>query len=528
MTSFLTSAPRRLMVSALALSLFAGASHAETLRWARVADALTLDPHSQNEGPTSTLLHHVYETLVRRDTDGSLKPRLATEWSIHSDDPTVWVLKLREGVTFHDGSAFTAEDVVFSMERVRHESSGFRALHSAVTGATAIDDYTVHIQMSGPSPLYVQNLTNFFIMDSGWAAANDVLVPQNFAAGEENFAVRNANGTGPYRLVSRDPEVRTVLAQFDGHWDAAPQVTEIIYTPIAEAATRVAALLSGEVDVVQDVPVQDIARLEQTAGITVATGPENRNIFFSYDQTSPKLASANVDDNPFSHADIREAMALALDRDAIQQVVMRGQSQPSAAPLPPFVNGWREDLNAYSAPDYDRATTLVRGIYPNGFSVDLHCPNDRYLNDEAICQAYVGMLGRIGINANLVSQTRSLHFPLIERWETDFYLLGWGVPTFDSAYVFDFLVHARQDGYGSFNGARYSNAEVDAMIESLATMTDLEARDATIAQIWDKVMEDRVFVNVHNQLLAYAMRDGINLPVHPENQPFMGDVTFGN
>ena len=526
MTSFLTTAPRRLMVSALALALAAGASHAETLRWARVADALTLDPHSQNEGPTSTLLHHMYETLVRRDTDGSLKPRLAAEWSIHADDPTIWVLKLRECVTFHDGSAFTAEDVVFSMDRVRHESSGFRALHSAVTGATAVDDYTVHIQMAGPSPLYVQNLTNFFIMDSGWAAANAVEVPQNFAAGEENFAVRNANGTGPYRLVSRDPEVRTVLAHFDGHWDADPQVTEIIYTPIAEAATRVAALLSGEVDVVQDVPVQDIARLEQTAGITVATGPENRNIFFSYDQTSPKLISANVEDNPFSHPEIREAMSLALDRDAIQQVVMRGQSQHSAAPLPPFVNGWRADLNAYGAPDFYRANTLVRGIYPDGFSVDLHCPNDRYLNDEAICQAFVGMLGRIGISANLISQTRSQHFPLIERWDTDFYLLGWGVPTFDSAYVFNFLVHGREEGYGSYNGARYDNPEVNAMIESLATMTDLDARDATIAQIWDKVMEDRVFLNVHNQLLAYAVRDGINLPVHPENQPSMADVTF--
>ena len=397
-----------------------------------------------------------------------------------------------------------------------------------MTGATAIDDYTVHIKMAGPSPLYVQNLTNFFIMDSGWAAANDVLVPQNFAAGEENFAVRNTNGTGSYKLVSRDPEVRTVLAAFDGHWAQTPPVTEIIYTPIAEAATRVAALLSGEVDVVQDVPVQDIARLQQTDGITVATGPENRNIFFSYDQVSPKLASANVEDNPFSHPEIREAMALALDRDAIQQVVMRGQSQPSAAPLPPFVNGWREDLNAYGAPDYDRANALVRGIYPDGFSVDLHCPNDRYLNDEAICQAFVGMLGRIGITANLISQSRSLHFPLIERWETDFYLLGWGVPTFDSAYVFNFLVHTREEGYGSFNGARYANAELDAQIESLATMTDLEARNALIAQIWDKVMEDRVFLNVHNQLLAYAVRDGINLPVHPENQPSMADVTFNN
>jgi peptide/nickel transport system substrate-binding protein len=514
--------------AALALTLSTVAADAETLRWARVADALTLDPHSQNEGPTSTVLHHIYETLVRRDTDGSLQPRLATEWFIHPDDPTVWVFKLREGVTFHDGSPFTAEDVVFSFERVRHASSGFRALHAAVTGATAVDDFTVHVQMAGPAPLYVQNLTNFFIMDSGWAEANDVTVPQNFAAGEENFAVRNTNGTGPYQLVERDPEVRTVMRAFDGHWDETPAVTEVIYTPIAEAATRVAALLSGEVDIVQDVPVQDIARLEQTSGISVVTGPENRNIFFSYDMTSERLATANVDDNPFAHAEIREAMALAIDREAIRQVVMRGQSQPSAAPLPPFVNGWREDMHTFDAPDIARASALVSGIYPNGFSVDLHCPNDRYLNDEAICQALVGMLGRIGMNVNLVSQTRSLHFPLIERWETDFYLLGWGVPTFDSQYVFDFLVHSRRDGYGSFNGTRYDNPELDAKIQALATMTDLEARDALIAEIWDEVMEDRIFLNVHNQLLAYAMRDGITLPVHPENQPSMTEVTFGN
>jgi peptide/nickel transport system substrate-binding protein len=275
------------------------------------------------------------------------------------------------------------------------------------------------------------------------------------------------------------------------------------------------------------VPVQDIARLEQTDGIKIATGPENRNIFFSYDMTSEKLASSDAADNPFAKPEVREAMAMAIDREAIRQVVMRGESQPSAAPLPPFVNGWTEEMHAFPAPDVERAAQMVAEAgYPDGFSVDLNCPNDRYLNDEAICQALVGMLSRININANLVAQTRSLHFPLIENWETDFYMLGWGVPTFDSQYVFDFLVHSRGGSYGSFNGARYSNPELDAKIESLATMTDLEARNAVIAEIWDKVMEDRVFLNVHNQVLAYAMRDDINLDVHPENQPRMTTVTF--
>ena len=505
------------------------AAQSETLRWARVGDALTLDPHSQNEGPTHTLNHHIYETLVGRATDGTLTPRLATEWEISEEDDTVWVFKIREGVMFHEGQELTAEDVVFSLDRARTPPSGMAALHAAVDSVTAVDSTTVHVKMTGPSPLYVQNLTNTFIMSKEWAEANDVETAPNFAAGEEAYSVRNANGTGPYRLVSRDPEVRTVLEVFEGHWDETPAVTEIIYTPISEAATRVAALLSGEVDLVQDVPVQDIVRLEQTPGVKVTRGPENRNIFFSYDMTSDELDSSNVDDNPFAKPEVREAMALAIDRDAIQQVVMRGESLPSAAPLPPFVNGWTEEMDAYGGPDVATAQALMAEAgYPDGFSVQLDCPNDRYINDEAICQAVVGMLARIGITANLNAQTRSLHFPLIENWETDFYLLGWGVPTFDSQYVFDFLVHTREGGYGSFNGARYSNAELDAKIESLATMTDLEARNEVIAEIWDQVMEDRVFLNVHNQVLAYAMRDDINLEVHPENQPKMTDVTFGD
>ena len=523
-----TGVRARLMLGAAAVALaFAGAANAETLRWARVADALTLDPHSQNEGPTHTLNHHIYETLVGRAVDGTLTPRLATEWGISEEDDTVWVFQIREGVTFHDGTPMTAEDVVFSLDRARTPPSGMAALHAAVEEVTAVDDTTVHVRLSGPAPLYVQNLTNTFIMSKAWAEENGVETAPNFAAGEEAYSVRNTNGTGPYVMVERDPEVRTVLQVFDGHWDDAPAVTEIIYTPISEAATRVAALLSGEVDVVQDVPVQDIARLEQTDGIKVMRGPENRNIFFSYDMTSDRLASSDAEDNPFAKPEVREAMALSLDRNAIRQVVMRGESQPSAAPLPPFVNGWTEELDAFGEPDYARAAELVAEAgYPDGFSVDLNCPNDRYLNDEAICQALVGMLARANIRVNLVSQTRSLHFPLIENWETDFYLLGWGVPTFDSQYVFDFLVHTREGSYGSFNGTRYSNPDLDAKIQSLATMTDLDARDAVIAEIWEEVMEERIFLNVHNQMLAYAMRDGISLDVHPENQPRMTTVTF--
>src|SRR5690606_27597396 len=226
-----------------------------------------LDPHSQNQGVTHNFAHHIYETLVDRDVEGTLIPRLATEWSVKADDPTVWVFKLRSGVKFHDGADFTAEDVVFSLDRARSATSNMRQLHADVESVTAVDDTTVEVKMKGPSPLYPNNLTNTFIMDKTWSETNKVEEVQDFAAGEDNFAVRNANGTGPYILESREPDVRSVFKLNENHWaEQKPAVTEIIYLPIAEAATRVAALLSGEVDLVQDVPVQDIERLASTEG----------------------------------------------------------------------------------------------------------------------------------------------------------------------------------------------------------------------------------------------------------------------
>lgn len=503
---------------------------AETVRWARASDALTLDPHSQNQGVTHNFAHHIYETLVDRDVEGTLQPRLATSWEIKADDPTTWVFTLRDGVTFHDGAAFTAEDVVFSLDRARSEKSNMRQLHVDVESVTAVDDLTVEVKMKGPSPLYINNLTNTFIMDKTWSETNNVVEVQDYAAGEDNFAVRNTNGTGPYKLVSREVDVRSVLTVNEAHWAEAPAVTEIIYLPISDAATRVAALLSGEVDIVQDVPVQDIERLGGTAGIKIEAGPENRVIYFGYKFGDAPLRSSNItDSNPFNDPRVREAMELAVDRDAIKQVVMRGQSVPTGVANPPFVNGWTEELDAYPAVDLDRAKALLTEAgYPDGFTVTLDTPNNRYVNDEAISQAVVGMLGRIGIQVTLASRPVAQHSPLITSNETDFYLLGWGVPTFDSAYVFNDLVHTKDGNYGAYNGGLYSNPELDAKIQALGTETDLNARNASMAEIWQVVKEDRVLLPIHNQVLAYAMNDRISLAVHPENQPLMSSVTIAD
>jgi len=510
-----------LLSTALLLSTTALAN-AETLRWARAGDALTLDPHAQNEGPTSALAHQIMEPLVMRDMTGAIVPALATEWGPSADDPNVWVFKLREGVTFHDGAAFTSEDVKFSLDRAMTEDSDYKELLASVVEVRAPDDMTVEIVTDGPNPIMPNNLTNMFIMDKDWAEANNATKVQDYEGGEDTFAAKNANGTGPYSLVSREPDVRTVLTINENYWgkDEFPMdVTEIIYTPIQNAATRVAALLSGEVDFIQDVPVQDLERVAAADGLDVRTAPQNRVIFFGMNMGADDLTNDSVEGaNPLADVRVRKAMSMAINRDAIQQVVMRGQSAPAGMISPPFVNGWNAEMDGSSTTDIEGAKALMAEAgYGDGFSIQLDCPNDRYINDEAICQAAVGMLGQIGVTVNLNAQPKAQHFPLIANLETDFYMLGWGVPTYDSEYIFNFLVHGRSDKYGSWNGTGYNNDELNDMIVSLASNTDLEARNADINAIWQVVQDEQLYIPIHHQVLNWGMKSGVQTIVAPDD-----------
>jgi peptide/nickel transport system substrate-binding protein len=515
---------RHLLLASSAMAVLAGAASAETIRWARAGDSLTLDPHAQNEGPTHTLAHQIYEPLIIRDVEGEFEPALATEWGPNEDDPNVWTFKLREGVTFHDGSEFTAEDVVFSFERAKTPDSDMKELLNSITEVRAVDKHTVEFVTDGPNPILPSNMTNLFIMDKDWTEENDTVEVQDFEGGETTFATTNANGTGPFKLQSREPDVRTVLSQNEDYWgmDQFPmEVTEIIYTPIQNEATRVAALLSGEVDFIQDVPVQDLQRVSGQDGLTVKTAPQNRVIFLGMNSGDEDLESDNVEGkNPFADVRVREAMNLAVNRDAIRQVVMRGQSQPAGMIAPPFVNGWTEEMDAAGQYDLTRAQELMQEAgYADGFSVQLDCPNDRYINDEAICQAVVGMLAKIGITVNLDAKPKAQHFPLISNHDTDFYMLGWGVPTYDSEYIFNFLVHSKGEDFGSWNGTRFGDPEVDEKIRSLASNTNLDERNQTIQEIWDVVQSEYLYLPIHHQVLNWGMKDGVGIEVDPEDQP---------
>jgi peptide/nickel transport system substrate-binding protein len=497
---------------------------AETLRWARSGDALTLDPHAQNEGPTHTIRHQMYEPLIIRDVTGAFEPALATDWAPSADDPNVWVFNLRQGVKFHDGADFTAEDVVFSFERAKQPNSDMKELIGSITEVRAVDDYTIEMVTDGPNPILPSNLTNLFIMDKGWTEANDTVNVQDFEGGEITYATTNANGTGPYVLQSREPDVRTVMTRNDNYWgiDQFPmEVTEIVYTPIQNAATRVAALLSGEVDFLQDMPVQDLDRVNNADGLVVKQAPQNRVIFFGMNQGADDIEADDIDGaNPLADVRVRKAMSMAINRDAIRQVVMRGQSQPAGMIAPPFVNGWTEAMDSESTTDIEGAKALMEEAgYGDGFSIRLDCPNDRYVNDEAICQAAVGMLGQIGVTVNLDAKPKAQHFPLITDGQTDFYMLGWGVPTYDSEYIFNFLVHGRESDIGTWNGTGFDNDELDAKIESLASNTDLEARNADIADIWRVVQDEQLYIPIHHQVLNWGMSDKVGIEVDPEDQP---------
>ena len=502
-------------VSAIAI-LTAGAVSAENvLRWTSQGDALTMDPHSQNEGPTMVMNSQFYEALVTRDEALLLKPELASSWT---SAPDGWTFNLRKGVKFHDGADFTAEDVVFSFNRAKHEASDYKEQAKNVVSVEVIDDHTVKLLTDGPNPILPNQLSDLFIMDSGWAKANNVENPQDFAGKEETFAVRNANGTGPFVLGSRAPDEMTVLTRNANWWgnDMFPgNVDKIEYRPISNAATRVAALLSGEVDFVLDAPLQDLKRIEAADGLQVKTVAQIRSIFFGMDQGVDELRSSNIKGkNPFKDARVREAFNLAIDKKAIQRVVMEGLSFPTAMITPPGVLGNTPELDKSYGFDLDRAKSLMADAgYGDGFEIQLDCPNNRYNNDEKICQAAVAMLAKIGVKVKLDAIPKAQHFPKIQKRVTDFYMLGWGVSTLDSHYVFSYLIESK----GSWNGTGYSNARVDEITKLIASETDIPKRTALIDEAWTIVKSEMPYVPIHHQVLAWGMSTKIDIPISSDD-----------
>ena len=517
--------PKNLLRILLAfLFVFASTqTFAKTIKWSMQGDSLTLDPHAQNEGPTTQVSRQVYEALVTRGLDMSIGPQLATKWK--AVDENTWYFFLREDVKFSNGQAMTSEDVVFSILTAKHPTSDFKEYISTISGVKAIDDYTVQIKTSKPNPILLNQLSNIFVMSKQWCTENFAIVPQNWDASQETFSATNALGTGPFKITLREPNTKTVFKRNSRWWGSMKdnKVTEIQLLPIKNAATRVAALLSGEIDLVTDAPVQDLDRITASAGHKVVSTPQMRTIFLGMDQAADKLRSGNTGDNPFKKLAVRQALYQAIDIEAIKKKVMRGLSEPAGIITFPGVNGYTTDLDKRLPYDVNAAKKLLADAgYPNGFDVELRCPNDRYVNDEAICTAVVGMLGKIGVNVNLFAQTKSKHFKELKDDQGDFYMLGWGVPTLDSHYVFHYLYETG----ASWNKVNFSNADVDAAIRVMEGEVDLDKRNAAIAKAWKIVRDDISYLPLHHQVISWASKSNVDVPIRPNNEPLFRFSSF--
>uniref|UniRef100_UPI0030F66F8A ABC transporter substrate-binding protein n=1 Tax=uncultured Acidovorax sp. TaxID=158751 RepID=UPI0030F66F8A len=505
---------RKMAATALfvALSAVGVVASAQTVRIANQGDALSMDPHSLNETLQLSVTGNVYEPLVGRNKDLSLTPMLATSWKQTS--PTVWRFELRKGVQFHDGTPFTADDVVFSLARTQVEGSDMKSYTNDFKEVRKIDSHTVEIETKTPFPILPDVLSLVYIMSKKWCETNQATVPVDRRKGVENTASFKANGTGPFRVRERQPNVRPVFTRNGSYWGKIEgNVTEVVFTPIGNDATRVAALLSGEVDVMEPVPVQDIDRVNSSANTRAITGPELRTIFLGMDQKRDELLYSNVKGkNPFKDKRVRQAFYQAIDIEGIKKTVMRGASNPSAQLVGPGINGFQPEMKRLPY-DVEAAKKLMAEAgYPNGFEVSMNCPNDRYVNDGRICQTVAANLSRINVKINLQAETKGTYFPKVLRRDTSFYMLGWTPATYDAHNVMNAIMRCVDDkGAGQFNLGAYCNPKVDELTLKVQAETDKNKRNAYIKEAFDLHAADVGHIPLHQQALAWGVNKKVKL-----------------
>ncbi len=491
--------------------------NAATIKWSMPGDSLTLDPHAQNEGPTHMVSRQVYESLVTRTVDMSIEPQLATSWK--TSDPETWVFTLRSGVKFHDGSSLKASDIEFSINRALSGTSDVKELIDSITSVKAIDSKTIEIKTKGPNPILLNQLAQIFVMSEAWSNKNGCKEPQDYNASQETYCSINAMGTGPFKITLREQNTRTVFKKNKNWWgdDSQNNIDTIELLPIKNDATRVAALLSGDIDFTNFTPAQDIKRINSSSMHSVKSTPQARTIFFGMDQGSKELRSSNIKGkNPLKDKRVRLAMYHALDMNAIKDKVMRGLSQPAGMITFPGVQGYTKKLDTRLPYDPNLSKKLLAEAgYSNGFEITLDCPNNRYINDEAICVAAVGMLAKVGIKVNLDAQPKSIHFKDLKSGLSDFYMLGWGVPTFDSHYVYSFLLKSD----GSWNKAGFKNDRVDELVGTMLTETNLDKRNANIAEAWSIVQNNMPYLPLHHQVISWAAKSNVDVPIRTNNEP---------
>ena len=512
----------KLLFAAVLVALVPAVAAAKTLRYASQTDPQTLDPHAANLLATSRVTSNVYDSLVFWDRGWQLIPWLAASWTQVSS--TAWRFRLREGVKFHDGTPFTADDVVFSVERALSPTSQMRTAVQGVEMAKRVDDLTVDLILKEPNPALLRHLTQLRIMSRAWAMKNHAERPQDYKNKEDAYTSRNANGTGPFIVKEWSPDVRVVLVQNKDWWGHKAKyfesnLTEVVLLPVTSASTRLAALISGEVDLVIDPPTQDVARLRASPQLKVMEGAEMRVQYLAFDLQRDELLYSSVKGkNPFKDIRVRQAVAHAIDAEAIKTKVMRGMALPTGAIVTDLIAGYHPDASKRLPYDRERAKKLVAEAgYAAGFDVTLDCGNTQPATD--ICQAVASMLSQVGIRVkpNIVMQTA--FFPKIEKHDTSFYLLSWGGGvTSDALYTLNSLFHTvSHKGEGDFNMGRWSNAEMDRLVDVIKVDENPARRNDEMRQALMLINRELPVVAIHQPLIPWAMRKNVDAWFAPTN-----------
>lgn len=476
------------------------------------SEPTAIDPHYHNLTPNLSFGQHIFDSLIRQDANQSLKPGLAVSWA--PIDDLTWEIKLREGVTFHDGSAFNADDVVASFKRapdVPNSPSSF-ATYTKGKEVVKIDDYTVHVKTAAPYPLVPNDISQVLIISDAHEGASTAEFNDGTAA----------VGTGPYVFGSFVPGDSITVTANEGYWDGAPSWDSVTFRPISAGPSRVAALLAGDVDMINGVPTSDIEVLESNADIELWQGSSNRVIYLHLDQfreSSPQITAKGGGDltNPLMDQRVRLAISKAINREAIVDRVMEGVAIPAGQLLPDGFFGVSDKL-AVEAYDPEGAKALLAEAgYGDGFAMTIHGPNDRYINDAKIVEAIAQMLTRVGIEASVETMPRSVYFKRASSGgdgglpEFSLVLVGWGAGSGEASSPLKSLVHTfdKERGFGSSNRGRYSNDKVDMLIETaLATVED-EKRKALLAEATEMAIGDLAVIPLHFQVNTWATRAGL-------------------
>ncbi len=501
---------------ALGLLMAASASAAD-LTIGIGADVTAIDPHFHNVTPNNNVAAHIFDYLVLRDERQKTIPGLAESWK--SIDPLTWEFKLRKGVKFHDGSEFTAADVVASIERVPlvpNSPSAFTAYTKQIKEIVVVDPYTIRFKTAAPYPLMPSDLTQVAIISKQAAKATT----EDFNSGKA------AIGTGPYKLVRYAKGDRIELARHDAYWGGKTPWDKVTLRLLPNDASRVAALLAGDVQAIEYVPTADVAKIRADKKLNVYTIVADRLIYLHMDsdrEVSPFITDKDgkpLTRNPLKDPRVRKAISKAINRPAIVDKVMEGQAVASGQLLADGMFGVTKNLKVEAYDPEGAKKLLAEAGYPNGFGVTIHAPNNRYVNDAKIAQAVAQMLTRVGIVTKVETMPSAPYFAQATDLKFSLMLLGWSSGTGEASSPLKALLatYNKDKGFGTANRGRYSNTKVDALLEEALATVDDPKREAVLQRATEIAINDTGIVPLHSQVNLWATRNGITyVPRTDEN-----------